>query len=64
MKTRCRIKWVDDNSEEDVFIKETHDIGADDDEIFFYGMSRDKCINAMKSQCVCEGEWVIIEVYD
>lgn len=45
--TNCRVKWLDDGSEMDVTIKATHTVEDDDDDIFFYGMSRRACINAM-----------------
>ena len=61
--TECRIRWADDGSEMDVIIKESCDVGNDDDEIFFYGMSRKKCIEAMEIHELCEGEWYIVEVY-
>jgi len=61
--TECKIKWIDDDTEEAVLIKSNNVVGDDDDKIFFYGMSRRKCIDAMKNGIICEGEWQIIEVY-
>lgn len=61
--TECRIRWADDGSEMDVTIKESCDVGSNDEEIFFYGMSREKCIEAKEAHELCEGEWYIVEVY-
>ena len=40
--TYCRIQYIDDGSEMDVFIKDNDELDQRDDEIFFYGMSEDK----------------------
>lgn len=66
--TECRIKWIDDGTEEDVLIYEydcePEDEGTEfDNNIFFYGMSRSECYKAMVNKEVCEGEWRIIEIY-
>lgn len=61
--TSCRIKFDDDGTELDVIIKKSDYVGEDDEDIFFYGMSRDACVKAMEDKTLCEGEWYIIEVY-
>ena len=63
-----RIKWINDNSELDVLIFESHGIddlpeGYDDDDIFFYGMGENAIKQALASGEPCENEWVIIEFY-
>jgi len=63
-----RIKWLDDQSESDVYIAESHgieDLPDDfiDDNIFFYGMSESSIRRAIESGEPCENEWVIINLY-
>jgi len=63
-----RIKWLDDQSESDVYIAESHGIedlpdGFADDNIFFYGMSENNILRAITSGEPCENEWVIAELY-
>lgn len=59
---KVRIRFVDDGTEQTVFIRQSHDMGDDDDSIFFYGMSRQSIVDAAKSGEVIENEWVITEV--
>lgn len=59
---KVRIRFVDDGTEQTVFIRQSHDTGDDDDGIFFYGMSRQSIVDAAKSGEVIENEWVITEV--
>jgi len=64
-----RIKWLDDKSESNVYIAESHGIGDlpngfTDDNIFFYGMSESSIRRAIESGEPCENEWVIIEFYE
>jgi len=63
-----RIQWLDDKSESDVYIAESHGIGDlpdgfIDDNIFFYGMSENNILRAIASGEPCENEWVITELY-
>jgi hypothetical protein len=64
-----RIKWLDNGSEFDVLIAESHGVedipaGFTDENIFFYGMSETAVRQAVESGEPCENEWVIIEFYD
>jgi len=63
-----RIKWLDNQSESDVYIAESHGIGDfpdgfTDDNIFFFGMSESSIRQAIASGEPCENEWVITELY-
>ena len=63
-----RIQWLDDKSELDVYISESHGIkdlpdGFTDDMIFFYGMNENSIRRAIASGEPCENEWVITELY-
>lgn len=67
MYTECRIQWIDDLSEMDVLISEydydEETLNKDDDDVFFYGMSREQIMTCLRDHTVCEGEWIIIDVY-
>ena len=63
-----RIQWLDNKSELDVYIAESHGIGDlpdgfTDENIFFYGMSENSILRAVASGEPCENEWVITELY-
>jgi len=64
-----RIRWLDDKSELDVYIAESHGIedlpdGFTDDMIFFFGMSENNILRVIASGEPCENEWVITELYE
>jgi hypothetical protein len=41
--------WKDDKTEfNDYIVKSTHDVGKDDDSIFYYGLSKKDIQNAIK----------------
>lgn len=63
--TECKIKWLDDEKEEYVWIcsSDEETVECNDDDIFFYGMTREECIEAMENKTACENEWQIMEVY-
>lgn len=61
MYTNCIIRFVDDGDEWDVVIKNS-DEWSDEENVFFYGMSRAQLLEACESGEVCEGEWKVIEV--
>lgn len=62
--TECRIQWIDDLSEMDVLISAFDECENDNDnDIFFYGMSREKIVKCMQNGVICEGEWKVIDVY-
>ena len=59
------IRWLDDDTEQDVLIAESHGIGDlpesyCDDDIFFYGMRKENIINNMERAAPCENQWTII----
>lgn len=68
MYTECRIQWVDDLSEMDVVISDMDDDienpDDNDEDVFFYGMSREQILQCFQNNEICEGEWKIIAVYD
>lgn len=67
MYTHCVIQFIDDQTTWDVIIKATDAVEEneyDDEQIFFYGMSRDELLKAWETGEVCEGEWVVLEVWD
>lgn len=65
MYTHCVIEWADDNSICEVIIKANDEIiEEEDDDIFFYGMSRDELEKAMENNTLCENEWYVREIYD
>lgn len=67
MYTKCRIQWADDSSEIDVLISARDDdidnLDKNDEDIFFYGMSREQILQCMHNDAICEGEWRIVAVY-
>lgn len=64
MYTECRIQFIDDGSELDVLIKANEEIGSDDEDIFFYGLSKREIVAMCENGAILEGEWKIIEVYN
>ena len=60
-----RIKYADDNSEHDVVICDYDCVpdGVDDDDIFFFGLSRESIERIIKNDELCENEWYILELY-
>lgn len=67
MYTHCVIQFIDDKTTWDVIIKATDAVEEneyDDEQIFFYGMSRDELLKACETGEVCEGEWVVLAVGD
>lgn len=63
MYTDCTIRWADIGDEYDVIIKTTDDVvDAEDDKIFFYGMSRAQLLAACKNKTLCENEWYVVAV--
>jgi len=59
------IRWLDDDTEQIVLIAELHGIGDlpedyCDDDIFFYGMSKETIINSMEKAEPCENQWIIL----
>lgn len=63
MYTYCTIKFIDDDSEEDVIIKSDEEIDPKtDDEIFFYGLPFETVCRFCREGTVVEGEWVVTAV--
>jgi len=63
-----RIQWLDNKSESDVYIANSHGIkdlpdGFTDDNIFFFGMSESSILRAIASGEPCENEWVVTKIY-
>lgn len=65
--TECRIRWCDDLTEYDVLISSANDDpdnpDENDNDIFYYGMSRDDLLNAMDNGTVVDDEWAVVAVY-
>lgn len=62
MYTYCTIQFIDDNSTLDVIIKANDEFDIADEEIFFYGMTREELLTACENGDICEGEWRVIAV--
>lgn len=62
MYTYCTIQFIDDNTTQDVIIKANEDFDIADEEIFFYGMTREELLTACENGDICEGEWRVIAV--
>lgn len=60
--TQARIQFIDDKTEQVVTIRDTHDVMEDDDNIFFYGMSRQELVEAKDNGGEIENEWKVLEV--
>ena len=62
--TYCKIRFVDDGTEQDVIIKANNEVvEVEDDLIFFYGLSLEQLQNACKTQKVLEGEWTVVSIH-
>ena len=65
MYTYCRIQFIDDESEMDVIIKGNDSVEeneADDEKIFFYGLTEKDLRKACETGEVLEGEWKVLSV--
>lgn len=62
--TNCRIQFIDDMTEMDVTIKSNETIiEEEDDEIFYYGPSRNTLLKAQRTGAILGGEFRVLEVY-
>jgi hypothetical protein len=64
-----RIKWLDNASELDVLIAESDGVddlpeGYIEENIFFYGMSKNAIERAIANGEPCENGWLIVEFYE
>lgn len=62
MYITCRIKWVNDNTEFEGVIKTLNEIDENDEDIFFYGLSKEEIEGHVKNKDVVENEWQILEI--
>ena len=63
MYTHVDIKWADNGeSWENQIIKANDEFDPLDDEIFFYGLSREELLECCKNGELCEGEWRVVSV--
>ena len=63
MYTYVDIKWADDGEIwENQIIKANDEFDPLDDEIFFYGLTRDEIVAAYENGYLCEDEWKIVRV--
>ena len=62
MYTYCEIQWIDDESSMWVTIKADDGMDDRDDEIFFYGLTREQLLEACKNGDILEGEWRVTYV--
>lgn len=63
MYTDCLIQFIDDGTEMFVIIKANDEVQDDiDDLVFFYGLSRDRLIQACQDGDVLENEWKVLSV--
>lgn len=62
MYTYCTIRFVDDGSEIEVIIKAYDSDDVNDDDIFYYGLSREELLAAYAAGEVIDGEWEIVSV--
>lgn len=64
--TSCTIQWCDDGDIYDVVISALNDDyenpDINDDQIFFYGMSRSDLEKACENGDVIENEWKVLKV--
>lgn len=64
MYTFCLVQFIDGGEPFEAIIKANTEVGPEaDDMIFFYGMSREELISACNAEKVCEGEWMVLEVF-
>jgi len=66
MYIKCRIEFVDDNSQSEVIIKANDKYldEKEDDCIFFYGLTENQIREIIDRKEVCEGEWKILEIIE
>lgn len=62
MYTYCTIRFIDDGSEMDVIIKAYDSIDDNDDDIFYYGLSRQDLIDLYNEEEIVDEEWIVINV--
>lgn len=63
MYTDCVIQYVDDGTELSVVIKDNDEmIEGEDDEIFFYGLTRGELLTAWRTGDIIEDEWRVTYV--
>ena len=63
--TWCSVEYVDDGFQTQGFIKDFDSAEEDpdkDDQIFFYGVSREELLEACETGAVFENEWRVTEV--
>lgn len=66
MYIKCKIEFVDDNSQSEVIIKANNEYlnEKEDDCIFFYGLTENQIREIIDKKEVCEGEWKILEIIE
>ena len=65
MYTACLIRWEDSPKEEfEVIIKANDEIDERDDDIFFYGLSRQQLLDLCDTGELVNDEWRVIKVYE
>lgn len=65
MYTECIIQYVDDGTELNVIIKDNDEMIEEEDEnIFFYGLTRAELLTAWRTGDVVENEWRVTYVGD
>lgn len=66
MYIKCKIEYIDDNSQLEVIIKanQGYDSDEEDEQIFFYGYSLEDIEELAKSHAVVESEWRILEILE
>lgn len=57
---RATIQWHDGGILEDVLIKQTHDVGDDDEDIFFYGLTWDEVKRHLRDGTPVDNEFSIV----
>lgn len=57
---RATIQWHDGGILEDVIIKQTHDVGDDDDEVFYYGLTWDEVKRHLRDGTPVDNEFSIV----
>lgn len=66
MYIKCKIEYIDDNSQLEVIIKanQGYDSDEEDEQIFFYGYSLEDIEELAKSHAAVESEWRILEILE
>lgn len=62
MYTECDIEWADGSELGGVIIKAYDSLDDNDEDIFFYGLSREELLECCKNGELCEGEWRVVSV--